>query len=106
MKPILECVPNFSEGRRPKIIEQIASAIRAIEGVQLLHMDTGYAANRTVMTFVGEPKYVLEAAFASIKKAAELIDMRRQTGVHPRKGATEVSPLIPEKELRWEETQA
>ncbi|MEM9886830.1 MAG: glutamate formimidoyltransferase [Bacteroidota bacterium] len=92
---ILECVPNFSEGRRPAVIAAIADAIRSVEGVQFLHIDVGAAANRTVMTFVGEPAKVVEAAFQAIKKASEQIDMRQQKGEHPRIGATDVCPLIP-----------
>ncbi len=93
--PILECVPNFSEGRDPKKIEAIAASIRSVEGVELLHIDVSPAAHRTVMTFAGTPEAVTVAAFNSIAKAAELIDMRKHNGVHPRIGATDVCPLIP-----------
>ncbi|WP_276134702.1 glutamate formimidoyltransferase [Polluticoccus soli] len=93
--PILECVPNFSEGRDPQKIQAIADAIHSVSGAQLLHIDTSPAANRTVMTFAGEPGAVCEAAFQAVKKAAEVIDMTKQEGVHPRIGATDVCPLIP-----------
>jgi glutamate formiminotransferase/formiminotetrahydrofolate cyclodeaminase len=92
---ILECVPNFSEGRRPEVIEAIASAVRSAEGAKLLHIDTSPAANRTVLTFAGVPQAVEEAAFRAIGMAAKLIDMRSQAGVHPRIGATDVCPLVP-----------
>lgn len=92
---LLECVPNFSEGRNPDVIESIAAAIRQIAGVKLLHIDPGYDANRTVMTFVGPPSAVVEAAFQSIRTASQLIDMRQQQGTHPRIGATDVCPLVP-----------
>jgi glutamate formiminotransferase / formiminotetrahydrofolate cyclodeaminase len=104
MKEIIECVPNFSEGRDERIIQAIADAIRHVEGVKLLHIDSGKAANRTVMTFAGAPEAVVEAAFQGIKKAAELIDMRLQTGEHPRIGATDVCPLIPISGVTMEET--
>ncbi|MCI4670355.1 MAG: glutamate formimidoyltransferase [Bacteroidia bacterium] len=103
MTPLLECVPNFSEGQDEWVIEQIAEAIRAVEDVLLLDVDPGYSANRTVMTFVGEPAAVCEAAFQAIKLAAELIDMSKQSGVHPRMGATDVCPLIPIRGIDWEE---
>lgn len=92
---LMECVPNFSEGRDPKVIEAIAQSIRQVEQVQLLHIDPGYDANRTVMTFVGSPQAVVEAAFQSIKTAAQQIDMHQQQGAHPRIGATDVCPFIP-----------
>jgi glutamate formiminotransferase / formiminotetrahydrofolate cyclodeaminase len=104
MKQLIECVPNFSEGRDPSVIRQISEAISAVEGVQLLHIDAGMAANRTVITFVGEPKAVVEAAFRGIQKAAELIDMRQQTGEHPRIGATDVCPLVPISNITLAET--
>jgi glutamate formiminotransferase/formiminotetrahydrofolate cyclodeaminase len=93
--PILECVPNFSEGRDPQKIAAIADAIRSTAGAALLHIDTSPAANRTVITFAGAPQAVTDAAFAGIKKAAEVIDMTAQDGVHPRIGATDVCPLVP-----------
>jgi glutamate formiminotransferase/formiminotetrahydrofolate cyclodeaminase len=95
MTPIVECVPNFSEGRSPATIEAIAAVIRAVDGVSLLDIDPGEATNRTVMTMVGAPEPVLEAAFAAIKRASELIDMRRHSGAHPRMGATDVCPFVP-----------
>lgn len=103
-KPILECVPNFSEGSDTKKINAIADVIKKVKGVQLLQIDSSHAANRTVMTFAGEPKPVIEAAFKSIKKAGELIDMRLQNGVHPRIGATDVCPLVPLYNLSIHET--
>lgn len=93
--PLLECVPNFSEGRDPRIIDAIADAIRSVPGCALLHIDVSPAANRTVMTFAGAPAAVVEAALRAIGKAAELIDMSLQEGVHPRIGATDVCPLVP-----------
>ena len=93
--PIVECVPNFSEGRRPEVISAIAAAVQGVEGVSLLHIDQGYAANRTVITFAGSPEAVCEAAFQAAKTAAELIDMRQHHGEHPRIGATDVLPLVP-----------
>ena len=92
---IIECVPNFSEGRDKAVIRQITAAIEASGGVKLLDVDPGEATNRTVVTFVGSPEAVVEAAFAGVKRAAELIDMRRHKGAHPRMGATDVLPLIP-----------
>ncbi len=95
MKQLLECVPNFSEGRDPATIRQITDAIESVEGVRLLDVDPGKATNRTVVTFVGEPAAVIEAAFRAIKTASEVLDMSRHTGEHPRMGATDVCPLIP-----------
>ena len=92
---IIECVPNFSEGRDKAVIRRITAAIEASGGVKLLDVDPGEATNRTVVTFVGSPEAVVEAAFAGVKRAAELIDMRRHKGAHPRMGATDVLPLIP-----------
>lgn len=92
---LIECVPNFSEGRDPAVIEAIAAAIRSVDGVNLLDVDPGKATNRTVYTFVGEPEAVLEAAFQAVKTGSELIDMRTQKGEHPRMGACDVLPLIP-----------
>jgi glutamate formiminotransferase / formiminotetrahydrofolate cyclodeaminase len=106
MKQLIECVPNFSEGRDPSVIRHISEAISCVAGVQLLHIDAGMAANRTVMTFVGEPAAVVEAAFRGIQKAAELIDMRQQTGEHPRIGATDVCPLVPISNITLAETAA
>lgn len=95
MKRIIECVPNFSEGRDHAIIDAIVASIQSVEGVKLLDVDPGEATNRTVVTFVGEPEPVCEAAFRGAAKAQELIDMRKQHGTHPRIGATDVLPLIP-----------
>lgn len=92
---IIECVPNFSEGQNENVIQQIAQAIRDTVGVKLLHVDVGFATNRTVMTFVGDENSIVNAAFSAIQKAAELIDMRVQKGEHPRMGATDVCPFIP-----------
>jgi glutamate formiminotransferase/formiminotetrahydrofolate cyclodeaminase len=101
---LIECVPNFSEGRRPEVIEAIAQAIRQVEGVKLLDVDPGKATNRTVMTMAGAPERVIEAAFQAIAMAASLIDMRHHTGEHPRMGATDVCPLIPVSGITMEET--
>ena len=92
---IMECVPNFSEGKDATIIARIAEAIATVEDVKVLHTDVGEGANRTVITFAGEPDAVVEAAFRGVKKAAELIDMSQHHGAHPRFGATDVLPLIP-----------
>lgn len=104
MSQLIECVPNFSEGRDMIIIEQIANEIRSVSGVKLLNIDPGKATNRTVITFVGNPEAVVEAAFLAIKKASQLIDMSKQTGEHPRIGATDVCPLIPVSGISMEET--
>ena len=104
MIPIIECVPNFSEGRDLQIIQLITKEIEAIEGVRLLNVDPGKATNRTVVTFVGSPAAVVEAAFLAIRKAGELIDMRTHQGEHPRMGATDVCPLIPVSGISMEET--
>lgn len=101
---LIECVPNFSEGRNSEVIEKIASEIRSVRGVKLLNIDPGKAAHRTVFTFVGEPNDVVEAAFKAIKKASELIDMCNHSGEHPRIGATDVCPLIPLANITIEET--
>lgn len=103
MKRILECVPNFSEGRDMNIIEAICAPIRQIEGVQLLDIDPGASTNRTVVTFAGEPEAVIEAAFQAFKVASEVIDMSRHSGAHPRMGATDVCPLIPVSGISIEE---
>lgn len=102
-KQIIECVPNFSEGRKMDVLKQIANAIRNVEGVKLLDVDPGKATNRTVMTFVGEPANVIEGAFQAIKKAYELIDMSQHSGEHPRMGATDVCPLIPISNITMDE---
>ncbi len=104
MKQLIECVPNFSEGRDMNVIKQITDRIEACEGVRLLDVDPGKATNRTVVTFVGTPDCVVEAAFQAVKKAAEVIDMRHHKGEHPRFGATDVCPLIPIAGISMEET--
>jgi glutamate formiminotransferase/formiminotetrahydrofolate cyclodeaminase len=104
MKQLIECVPNFSEGRDLRIIDQIADAIRSVEGINLLNVDPGKATNRTVMTLVGEPAAACEAAFRGISAASRLIDMRKHQGEHPRMGATDVCPFIPVSGISMEET--
>lgn len=106
MKKLIECVPNFSEGRDMAVIDQITAEIKAVNGVSLLDVDPGYATNRTVVTFIGEPDEVCEAAFRAIRKAKELIDMRHHHGAHPRIGATDVCPLVPVSGVTMEETVA
>jgi glutamate formiminotransferase / formiminotetrahydrofolate cyclodeaminase len=106
MKKLIECVPNFSEGRDLKIIRQITDAIESVDGVSLLDVDPGASTNRTVVTFVGSPDAAVEAAFRGIKKAAELINMRKHKGAHPRMGATDVCPFIPVSNISWEEAIA
>jgi glutamate formiminotransferase/formiminotetrahydrofolate cyclodeaminase len=101
---IIECVPNISEGRDLKKIKTIANVVTEVEGVKLLDIDPGKATNRTVITFVGEPSQVIEAALKLIKKASELIDMSKQTGEHPRFGATDVCPLVPIANISMQET--
>ncbi|MDE6811196.1 MAG: glutamate formimidoyltransferase, partial [Muribaculaceae bacterium] len=100
---IIECVPNFSEGRDPEKIKQITDAICSVKSIKLLDVDPGEATNRTVVTFVGAPEDVVEAAFRGIRKAAEVIDMRQHHGAHPRMGATDVCPLIPVAGVTLEE---
>jgi glutamate formiminotransferase / formiminotetrahydrofolate cyclodeaminase len=104
MKKLIECVPNFSEGRDMSIIKQITDEVEKIDGVKLLDVDPGYSTNRTVVTFVGTPDEIVEAAFHAVKKAQELIDMRRHKGDHPRFGATDVCPLVPISGITMEET--
>ncbi|MBL7724895.1 MAG: glutamate formimidoyltransferase [Chitinophagaceae bacterium] len=104
MQPIIECVPNFSEGADLAIIKQITDQVETVEGVRLLNVDPGKATNRTVVTFVGHPEAVIAAAFLAIKKAGELIDMSKHKGEHPRMGATDVCPLIPIAGISMEET--
>ncbi len=106
MKQLIECVPNFSEGRNMAVIKQITDQVEAVEGVRLLDVDPGAATNRTVVTFVGEPDAVIEAAFQAVKKASEVIDMRFHKGEHPRFGATDVCPLVPVAGITMEETVA
>jgi glutamate formiminotransferase/formiminotetrahydrofolate cyclodeaminase len=104
MKQILECVPNFSEGNDMNIIRQITGEIESVEGIKLLNVDPGKTTNRTVVTFVGSPPEVIEAAFLAVKKASELIDMSKHKGEHPRFGATDVCPLVPVAGITMEET--
>ena len=106
VKQIVECVPNFSEGRNLDVIKQITNEIEAVKGTKLLDVDPGEATNRTVVTFVGEPDVVVEAAFRAVKKAGQLIDMRQHHGAHPRMGATDVCPLIPVAGITLEECAA
>ena len=106
MQKLIECVPNFSEGRDLNIIRQISAAIESVEGISLLDVDPGASTNRTVVTFVGSPEAAVEAAFRGIQKAAELIDMRKHKGAHPRMGATDVCPFIPVSNVSWEEAIA
>jgi glutamate formiminotransferase/formiminotetrahydrofolate cyclodeaminase len=103
MQKLIECVPNFSEGRDQNVIRQITDAIESVDGVSLLDVDPGASTNRTVVTFVGSPGAAVEAAFRAIKKAAELIDMRKHKGAHPRMGASDVCPFIPVSNVSWEE---
>ena len=103
MKQLIECVPNISEGNDTKKINEIANIVETIDGVSLLNVDPGKATNRTVITFVGEPKNVIEAAFLLIKKAKELIDMSKHSGEHPRMGATDVCPLVPISNISMDE---
>ena len=104
MKKLIECVPNFSEGRDMSVIKQITDEIEKIDGVKLLDVDPGAATNRTVVTFVGTPDEVIEAAFQAVKKAGQFIDMRQHHGAHPRFGATDVCPLVPVANITMEET--
>jgi len=101
---IIECVPNFSEGRDMGKIKQITDEIESVEGVILLDVDPGRDTNRTVVTFVGEPEAVCEAAFRAVRKAAQVIDMSKHSGAHPRIGATDVCPLVPIAGVTMEET--
>jgi glutamate formiminotransferase / formiminotetrahydrofolate cyclodeaminase len=101
---IIECIPNFSEGQNTNTIEAIANSIRQVKGVKLLHIDIGFDTNRTVMTFVGEPKAIMEAAFNAIQTATNLIDMTQHQGAHPRMGAVDVCPFVPLQNISIEET--
>src|SRR5437016_1612772 len=103
MEQIIECVPNFSDGTDMNVIKEITDAIASVDGVRVLNVDPGKATNRTVVTFVGDPPSVVEAAFRAIKKAGEVIDMSRHKGEHPRMGATDVCPLIPVSGIRMDE---
>ncbi|MDR0582627.1 MAG: glutamate formimidoyltransferase [Prevotellaceae bacterium] len=102
----IECVPNFSEGRDKAVIRQITDVIASVNGIRLLNVEAGFGANRTVVTFTGAPDAVCEAAFLSVKKATEVIDMRMHHGAHPRFGATDVLPLVPLSGITMEETAA
>jgi len=102
-KKLIECVPNFSEGRDMSIIKQITDAIESVDGVRLIDVDPGKATNRTVVTIVGTPDEVCEAAFRAVKKASEIIDMSKHSGAHPRFGATDVCPLVPVSNITMEE---
>ncbi|WP_423127821.1 glutamate formimidoyltransferase [Gaoshiqia sp. Z1-71] len=104
MNQLVECVPNFSEGRNPLVIKQITDAIESVAGIKLLNVDPGKATNRTVVTFVGSPEAVVEAAFLAVKKASEVIDMSKHQGEHPRFGATDVCPLVPIANISMDET--
>ena len=104
MNKIIECVPNFSEGRDMNVIKQITQEVESVDGVKLLDVDPGKATNRTVVTFVGPPEMVIEAAFLAVKKASEIIDMSKHSGEHPRFGATDVCPLVPVAGITMEET--
>jgi glutamate formiminotransferase/formiminotetrahydrofolate cyclodeaminase len=106
MQNLIECVPNFSEGCDLNVIRQITDAIESVEGISLLDVDPGASTNRTVVTFVGSPEAAVEAAFRGIQTAAELIDMRKHKGAHPRMGATDVCPFIPVSNVTWEEAIA
>ncbi len=103
MRKLIECVPNYSEGRDRAVIDKIVAAIATVKGVKVLDVDPGEATNRTVVTFVGTPEDVCEAAFRGAAKAQELIDMRVHHGAHPRSGATDVLPLIPVSGITLEE---
>ena len=104
MRQIIECVPNFSEGRDLAVIKQITDVIESVKGIKLLNVDPGHATNRTVVTFVGEPEQVIEAAFRAVQRASEVIDMRSHQGEHPRFGATDVCPFVPVSNITMEET--
>src|SRR5213593_4476854 len=106
MQKLIECVPNFSEGRELDVMRQITGTIESVDGVSLLDVDPGASTNRTVVTFVGGPEATVQAAFRAIQKAAELIDMRKHKGAHPRMGATDVCPFIPVSNVSWEEAIA
>ncbi|MGB9804257.1 MAG: glutamate formiminotransferase, partial [Desulfofundulus sp.] len=103
MKKLVECVPNFSEGRRPEVVEQILEAIRGVDGIRLLDSSSDASHNRTVVTFIGEPGQVKKAAFRAAARAAELINMHEHRGEHPRIGATDVIPFIPLTGVTMEE---
>ena len=100
---IIECVPNFSEGRDTALIKEITDAMESVSGITLLDVDPGADTNRTVVTIVGDPESVIEAAFLGIKKASELIDMRNHSGAHARMGATDVCPFVPISETSMDD---
>ena len=102
LKEIVECLPNFSEGKDKSVIDKICAAIKTVETVEILDIDMGSDTNRTVVTFIAESEYVGKAAFKGIEKAAELIDMSKHTGAHPRMGATDVCPFIPVSNVSME----
>ena len=104
MQKLIECVPNFSEGKDMSIIKQITDEMESVEGVKLLDVDPGAATNRTVVTIVGPPEEVCEAAFRAIQMASKIIDMTKHKGEHPRMGATDVCPLVPVANITMEET--
>mgnify|MGYP003312095316 FL=1 len=103
MNQIVECVPNFSEGRDKKIIDEIVKVIESVSGIDVLDIDMGADTNRTVVTFIGAPNVISEAAFEGVKRASELIDMRAHEGTHPRMGATDVCPFIPVANVSMDE---
>src|SRR5262245_21360942 len=103
MRKIVECIPNFSEGRRPEIIDEIVAAIQSIEGAVLLDRESDPGHNRSVITFVAPPELVVDAAIAAAKKAAELIDLNTHRGEHPRMGATDVIPFVPIADVTMED---
>ena len=103
MNQLVECVPNFSEGRDKDKIKQITDSIEKISGVELLDVDIGSDTNRTVVTFIGSPSRVEDAAFQAVKKASEIIDMRKHEGAHPRMGATDVCPFVPVSDVSMED---
>ena len=103
MNQIIECVPNFSEGRDKDVIDSIVKSMQSVENVKVLDVDSGKDTNRTVVTIVGDPMAVLESAFKGIKTASKLIDMNKHQGTHPRIGATDVCPMIPVSEVSDEE---
>ena len=106
MTKLIECIPNFSEARRPEVIDQIAAAVTSVDEVHLLDRSSDLDHNRTVLTFVGPPHAVEVAAFRAIKTAAELIDLNKHTGEHPRIGATDVCPFVPLSDVTMDECVA
>ncbi|SVE08589.1 uncharacterized protein METZ01_LOCUS461443, partial [marine metagenome] len=105
-QPIVECVPNFSEGRNPAVLKEITNAIEVVPGISLLDVDPGVNTNRTVVTFIGAPEAVEEAAFQCVSKACQLIDMQEHQGEHPRMGATDVVPFVPVSDVTMEDCVA